>query len=478
MKSKAFISILTIFFALVLFTGCEKILQTEPRSSISSEVALEDMSGVNAVLVGAYNTMQGSGYYGRDFIVAGELLCDNAKLAAENSNRFPNHPTNQAGSHIGNYQNSYLIILKANYVLEFVDGVSDGTAAQKAKAKGEAYFLRALGHFDLVRTYAYEPGQEVDGFNLGVVISTETFKGDIDASLVERDPVSAVYAQIESDLDDAIALLDNSGLPYYPGKASAQALLSRVLLYKGDWTGAIAAANDAIAGASIAGVTVAAAADYDDIFDAGAESLYELKYLAVEALGSNSLQSIYMKDDNNQGYGDIIYREDAIQMFDHGNDVRWARTKAYTKSGEDVIYTTKYMSTSTTTYLHNVPIIRISEVLLNRAEAYYEDSQEDLARADVNAIRTNRGLAALDLTVTGTALGDSIMLERRRELAFEGHRWYDLKRKGMDIPKGVDGVDPATAEGNPLPYTSYKILAPIPTRERDANPNLTPNPGY
>jgi hypothetical protein len=118
----------------------------------------------------------------------------------------------------------------------------------------------------------------------------------------------------------------------------------------------------------------------------------------------------------------------------------------------------------------NSPVIRYSDVLLMRAEAYAESGQDGLAQADLNALRAKRNADAI--TAGGSALKAAIQDERRRELAFEGHRWFDLKRRGMDITKPAFG-------GNPIvPYTDFRILASIPNSQVQNNPLLKQNPGY
>jgi hypothetical protein len=110
---------------------------------------------------------------------------------------------------------------------------------------------------------------------------------------------------------------------------------------------------------------------------------------------------------------------------------------------------------------------------LIKAEAYAMRNQagdETLAQTAMNAIRTNRGLAAI--TPTGSALVDAIAKENRLEFLFEGHRFFDLKRRGADITKGL------TSEGTTLPYSDYRVVARMPIYEMSANPNLRQNPGY
>jgi len=108
--------------------------------------------------------------------------------------------------------------------------------------------------------------------------------------------------------------------------------------------------------------------------------------------------------------------------------------------------------------------------LLMRAEAYAESGQTSLAQADLNALRAKRNAAPI--TASGDALLEAIQDERRRELAFEGHRWFDLKRRGMDITKPAFGGNPT------LPYTDFRILASLPNNQVQNNPMLVQNPGY
>ena len=107
-------------------------------------------------------------------------------------------------------------------------------------------------------------------------------------------------------------------------------------------------------------------------------------------------------------------------------------------------------------------------MLLNRAEAEAELGENTPALDDVNELRTKRGLDPVDLS--GTALLDEILLQRRLELAQEGHRFFDLKRRGQDITK--------PAGHTLVPYTDFRVVARISDTQMDANKNLVNNPGY
>ena len=121
--------------------------------------------------------------------------------------------------------------------------------------------------------------------------------------------------------------------------------------------------------------------------------------------------------------------------------------------------------------VENIPLIRKSEMYLIQAESLARLGSNDAgAQTAINMIRTNRGLTST--TATGAALIALIMNERRVELCFEGHRWYDFKRLGMDVTKA------ATAGVATLPYSDFRMLQQIPNSQILLNPNLKQNPGY
>jgi hypothetical protein len=119
----------------------------------------------------------------------------------------------------------------------------------------------------------------------------------------------------------------------------------------------------------------------------------------------------------------------------------------------------------------NIPIIRLSEVYLNRAEARARGGQDASAQADLNMIRQRAGVP--DVTATGQALLDAIALERRIELGYEGHRIHDLMRNRMDINR----VD-VTGDVAFMSYPCNFCILPIPQAETDTNPNMAQNAGY
>jgi len=127
---------------------------------------------------------------------------------------------------------------------------------------------------------------------------------------------------------------------------------------------------------------------------------------------------------------------------------------------------TKFASKNGIVNLDNVPVIRYAEMILNKAEAHAKLGQTDLANIELNKIRTRVNLPAVHFSAAD--LMAEILLQRRLELAYEGHRFFDLKRLGIDIVKEQGLVE----------FTDYRFLARLPIREVTANPNLKQNFGY
>jgi hypothetical protein len=459
----------------VALTSCDKILETQPKESVDLEGATKSPDAIKATLTAIYNGMQGSGYYGRDFVVIPEVIADNGEITVSNSNRFVAQANNTPGSHVGIFGTAYINIFRANFVLKYVDGTT-ATDADKAKLKGAAYFLRALHYFDLVKSYARNPAFLANNFDLGVPIVTDAV---IDATKIEypsRAKVTEVYTQIVSDLKQAITLLDNSEAPKKASKGAAQALLSRVSLYAGNWDDAEKYATDALG--SGVGTFAPDSATYVTKWGNGyPEMMFGLNYEASESLSFDCMQSIFYRypaPNSNPvtytGYGDITARLELRNDY-YPNDLRRKSLIAtQVKGTQTVYYTLKYPNGKGTFGADDIQILRLSEMYLNRAEARARKASPDVtgALADLNKIHQRAGLTAL-AGLTGQDLVDAIWKERRLELAFEGQRLWDVLRTGKGLVKGTTTIN----------YDDYKLVAPIPQTEIDTNPKLKPqNPGY
>jgi starch-binding outer membrane protein, SusD/RagB family len=487
-------SIVGLSVALVL-ASCEDTLQVDPRQSIDAEQALNTPEGMNAAINSVYARLRSTASYGRGLVAVAEALADNGQVTS-NSGRLIGENNNLPLAHLDNWQNSYLAINEANLIIDGVPNVSPApTDATRDRWIGQAKFLRALYLFDLARTYAYDPGVAVGAQDRGgIPINTTGIKTATEALtfLPARAPIAQVYAQIYTDLNDAITLLPNTGAPAFATSAAASALLSRVALYNKDYATVVSNATTALAATTVGAVLSGTA--YVNGWRAAIhpESMFEVRFaVAAESIGVNESNQTSFTTILNLtsptsigGWGDLVPRADlrallgitttgsgATLAMTVGDDIRGNQYMVGVGRGAGrLVESVKFVGKAGFAYGDNVPVIRKSEMLLNRAEARATPGSavldEVAALADLNTLRTARGLTAVALT--GAALYEEILLQRRLEFAFEGHRWFDLKRLGRDVVKG----------SNVLEYTDFKMLPRIPLRETDGNPNLEQNFGY
>lgn len=486
---KLFIStVLTLAFA-----SCS--LETEDLSSLSPAQALDNVAGVQGAVLSAYRRLHEFDMYGQNSMMVGDALADNFEIV-NRTGRYEQEVVNAVGTFANRWSVAYRAINDANYVLKYLPLLNINLVPSTAtltsqrvldQLKGEALFVRALAYSELLRIYAYEPGKEVNGFNLGVIIRTTPTESVTDADLRSRSTNLECYQLVESDLLEAINLLmtpteqTTSGAwpaslgaitnPFRANRAAALGLLARVYLYWGRYADADTRATAALA--LLANPLPVAAASYVGSWSATThpESIFELEIRPTDWSGvdgpNNSLASIT----TNLVSGFQYVAAGSVELINahEAGDVR-ANVFVNTAATLNKPQARKWPGEKGSG-VENVPIIRKAEMYLIQAEARARQGGNDAgAQTAINTLRTNRGLAAT--TLTGAGLIDLIMNERRVELAFEGHRWFDLKRNGMAIPKtAASGV--AT-----LPYNDFRILQQIPISQVLLNPNLVQNPGY
>lgn len=498
-------------FALVLigFSGCKDALDIDPRQSIDANDALTSKDGINAAVVSVYSRLKSVRMYGRDIIALPEALADNG-VATNKSGRLLNEANNVFRAHFPQdiWQISYAGINQANLILETVPGIEAPgiTAADKTSWLGQMYFLRALYHLNLVLAYAYTPGAVVGAQDKGgVPLMLKGVASSTDALALKpsRAPIDEVYAQIVKDLEEANSRLTfpSTSFPTLANKAAALALLARVNLYRKDYTAAKRWADECI---TLAGGRLTNPTSYVAQWRAAthSETLFQITLATnAENNGVNeSLQTSFttLTAPGNTtvtgGFGDLVpsislldalgitltggnnlavFTGSNASIASRSDDVRNLLYEPGTLGrGKSYVECTKFIGKNGFINLDNLPVVRIAEVYLTRAEAMATPGSpvfdEAAALTDLNRIATNRGLTAFALT--GTDLYEQILNQRRLELAFEGHRLWDLKRLGRDLVKGP--------HYNDVQFTDVRILAPLPTREIDGNKNLVQNSGY
>ena len=432
--------------ALAAVIGCDSILDTDPVDRIPLDQAITNGVSARSALVGAYDALQSLSYYGRNFLVLSDLASDNADhqgtltaLGDVDRNELRADNTTVAGV----WGAIYAGIARVNLILQRVPTVPGLDDEARNQILGEAHFLRALHYHNLVKYWDSVP------MPLQPVSSPDEAAGYTRAS------VEAIYTQIINDLEEAAELMDpdvTTKLTASPG--AVDALMSRVLLYKGDWTGTIDAANRVYA----RGYTLATT--YPSLFTSDGtpttEDIFRVHFTAQEY---NELGYYYRFS----GRWETAPTANLFNAYE-ASDAR----KAYSVrlSGGDY-ESRKFPTTIGAEDLH---VIRLAEVILNKAEAHARLMQLDLAVTEYNKIRARVGLTPHVLGVHVTTQQDvlaAIWKERRLELALEGDRFAELYRTGQGA--AVLGLAPDRV---------YQLRYPIPASERTVAPGLSQNPGY
>lgn len=484
MRKKATILLLILATGITL-VGCDQIAldEAEPAQSVSADRAFNEISGFQSALVSAYDRLQAVGRYGQFFMLYPSALADNAGFI-QGANRYNDVTRNQPGAHLTAYGNPYNAINITNNIISKIQDFEGASATTREEIRGQAHFLRALNYFDLVRTKAYEPGREVEGFDAGVILRTQPTESADDADFRARAPNTEVYSQVVSDLNTAIDLLAGKNLnKFRANEAAAHALLARVHLYQENWSEAEQSATNALEAADALGASLMTPLNYESSWNSTSlpESLFELKMTpgtdgaatnSNESLASLSYAERAATEPASAGFRtfnfQVVPTDDLLQTYPQG-DVR--RSIVDTLSSGEVILA-KYSQTLGS-HADRIPVLRLAEVYLIRSEARAEQGDEEGAREDLNTIRRNRSISEVGSDVSGEALIDAILLERRREFPYEGQRFFDLKRRARDIPKPQGNVSRDVLE-----YENFRVLAPLPQNEVTSNPELIQNPGY
>lgn len=467
-----------LFLMVIVITGaaCNRLLDVKPKQSIDSDIALNSPEAAQAALNSVYARLRPVAMYGRDLIAIPELLADNTTHTA-NPIELNDQQRNLPGAHMNPWQNCYFAINEVNNLLAALPDIP-GTQEFTDRIAGQAYFLRALYYHTLMKVYAYDPTAIVEEVNYGgVPLMLKPVKKFTDIEYKPRATIDEVYGQIYSDLEMAESMLEGKAIggsdpEFYASAGAAAALWSRVALHKGDYKKVIAEATTALN--SNVG-SFATNAGYVNAWRAAKhpESMFELSYLIADNIGVNeSLRATFtsrnfLTSASFVTRGNVVVSNDLYSKYST-SDVRRQLIMNGVGRNNGRNEMTKFLSKSGTANLDNVPVIRISEMYLNRAEAYARDGQHDLARKDVNMIRERAGLTPVASTLQGEPLIEEILLQRRLELAFEGHRFFDLKRLGKDIIK---------PEGN-VRFDEFRILPRIPIAETQRNNMPKQNFGY
>ena len=495
---KKTIKIFSIILSLSVFSiGCSKFLELDPPYTQDAENFFLNEADYLRALTGAYDLLQGMfvSYW------IGDIASDNCIAGGESATDTEGLHQIDAMTH-GAFNDelrsiirfNYCGIARCNFLLEPKENEIDFSS--KATILAEAKFLRAFYYFELVKFFGDIP------------LVVDERLGVQQIQQLERTPASEVYAQIEKDLNDAIAILSyksestHSGIKGRVDKGAALGLLGKVYLFQENWSAASQTFNTLINSGNYA-----LASDYNTMFlkenENNSETIFDVEYSGQEGGSYGCLiclegnltvgyQGIRQYDGPSYGDGNSynLPTQDLFNSFENYDPRREATclniddfiannsvgtTYGIGAGGHTGFYNHKYMK-SRDEMLNGIPdndltsgvnyrVIRYADILLMAAEALNQSGDDVTALTYLNLVRSRVGL--FQKTSSGTVLYEDILKERRSELSCEGHRFFDLVRTGKAITEITNFV------------TGKHELFPIPQDEIDlAGGNWSQNPGY
>ncbi|WP_036602289.1 RagB/SusD family nutrient uptake outer membrane protein [Olivibacter sitiensis] len=451
---------------LLALVSCDSILDVEPVSQISVNQAFSNLNSAEGVVNGMYNNLQTPYMWRMQVItdVASDMSQQtdswDALIAAD---QFDWSVDNSEVEDL--YTSIYRCIDIANNVIVNVPQM-DIAQANKDDMMGQAYWIRGLAYFDLARLFGGYPN--VYG-NLGVVIVLQPSIGISDEDLRPRSSLAETYAQVESDLLQALQLLPENRSSSALSKAkatkpAARALLARYYLYNQQWAQAEQYATDAIAGK---GLNVPFASIFTT--DNSEESLFELQFNNTDGMG---LRNWYFPSTLGGRGGTALHAATYEVVISDPEDVRSQFLAQHPVNR--TYYVTKWSDAQNA---NNFQLLRLAEQYLIRAEARAEQGNLTGALADLNAVRTRAGVQPSNASGAGQIV-EAILNERRLEFVGEGQRWFDVIRKGLGMQVFQNIVRTTGSQPSySLPNAGRQVM-PIPSVEINANPNMEQNEAY
>ncbi|MBK7788191.1 MAG: RagB/SusD family nutrient uptake outer membrane protein [Saprospiraceae bacterium] len=471
------------------FVSCSDFLELEPESQSiavnntgTDSIYFHSANEVEAALAAAYGDFKNE-YYQLDYFVNGDAQSDDAYAGGDNPSNFQldDYNIDATNSNVSrDWRYLYSAIGKTNTIINNLDGDIPGlTADRKKQIIGEASFIRAFMYFQATQLWGDVPLQLTEVKSISAAELDNIYAIIFPA----RNPQADVYNQIIKDLETALANVQTTAA--HKGivtKGAVNAVLAKVYATRvpADWNKVLAYCNDVVAGG------YSLMPNYDDLWnntaENTAESIFEINYNGGASDGnwgvkifrgldwkkfnlpSNDLVKAF------EAEGDVVRKNASVTFQDVSgkwSDAHWPQTQ--------YPFINKYRKFDEGSN-QNYIFIRLADILLLKAEALNENGDLAGAMQLVNQIRKRAKLADTNAANKDAARA-VIAKERRLELAFEGHRWYDLKRTGKAIDVMNNAVGP---NGENLGYnlTQERLLWPIPQSELDKNTKLSQNPGY
>jgi hypothetical protein len=444
------------------FQSCQDNLEIDPNSSLIASTAFRGVSDLQTALNSTYRN------YNNTTIQLNSIFTDNTKVGKDNGgqqlnlHRLVMDPTTGEAGNI--WISRYAMINQASRIIEAATIIDvTGQEAVVNDILGQAYALRAFAQFELFQ-YFTPDYLDASGLSVPAVDFVVTVEN------LPRNTVSEVLSLIDTDLTTSASLLDNSKTDNkFVTNNFITALRARIALFSGDYPGALGFANQLIAAYPLAN-----------------KVQYQLMYLdadntevifkAARVVGDAGPGFIW----HFSGGGPTIEMSNSLFNILDPTDARYGvlLNVADSDPANNYLLINRYPGTANE-FLSDIKVFRVSEMYLIKAEAELRNNQVNIAKATLKTLRDARFGADTALpSFTNTTNGLDFLLEERRvELAYEGHRYLDLKRFGVGLSRDIadcGNLDNACD----MSSTDKRFTLPIPLVELNANNLIIQNPGY
>ena len=448
---------IVMMLAMIGFTSCDDFLDITPTGKVIAKTGKE----YRALLTYEYKNFPED--RGLATLRSDEMTLSKASTSTEDYDSYFdiwawNDLNQQSTTASFGWRRYYHAIYIANYIIENQNKITEATQDEISQLVGEAYMMRAYCHFLLVNLYAAAYTHCNPATTRGIPLSLEANVNNV----LTCSSVEQVYQKVIADIKEAKTRLKvaawDEGYTYRFNQISADALLARVYLYKGDWQDALAEAK----------VVMEKHGDLEDLTDSKVLPNY---YKSVESI-------VALEQVMTSGYVKMgVPSKALVDTYRTGDKRKALYFKAQTASVYSLI---KYGDKGNDGYRCS---FRSAEAYLIAAEAAAQNAADNAAADDANLVEACTYLKALMAkryaqakytqyaaeldTMQKADLLKAIYNERTCELAFEGHRWFDLRRTTRSQLSKTYGENSYVLEANDSRYTLR-----FPIEAVEANPNI------
>lgn len=493
MKKIVKLSLFALFLGLF---SCDNATDIVQESELNEENAFRTVEDLRSGLIGvyaAYAPDAGSNGTG-DVLFFSDVFTDNVKRGVDSNGQGSTEYSFilQPGTQFTNtlWSNRYAVINFANRVLRAWDRIvpelEDEQLINEAnEIKGQLLAWRAFAHLDLLQYYT----PDYSNLSSPSIIIVD-FVPDLNDSF-PRNTVGEVYEFINNDLIDAKEFLGDfstldtfttnpSEFKYYLHSDAIDAIRTRLALVQGNYALAETLATELLNEYQLSDVE-----DYFEMFNSDRITATELIFSLSRRQGDREVTNLWAPNGPGpEGNPFFEISDQLVNLYDD-DDVRFIVTVNTVALGDGLQLINKYPGSGDGPKINDIKIFRSAEMLFIKAEAAARDNRLGEAAQLIQQLRSERSLsnATADLPVystTNQALRD-ILMERRLEFAFEGHRYLDLKRLGTELGIGVERDESDCASFSApcsLSPGDFRFTLPIPRNEISANPGIQQNPGY